>query len=430
MTAAAATDADTDTGTDADTGTEADTETSTGTDADTGTDAGTATGTGVDEGGDAAESSPDQAAVDAAVLVVADHPNTGKIERHYGPLAAVTRETTMVCVDGAEAVDGIRFVEAPDFGSRLVGIVTLFFVALAEAVRNDYDAFVSISLVPYGSYSLALGALTSTPVHLGIIGSDLDVHATAWYGPLARWAIRRFDSVSVPGTDHRERLVELGVVPTRCSILTNAVDVSHYRPSPTPVESEYDLVWVGRFAREKDPLLFVEALADLRARGVSCEAVMLGDGDLRPAVETAIRERGLTDVVTLTGWVDDPRAYYRRADVFVLTSSRDALPLTLVEAMATGLPAVVPPVGSVLDAAADGENALVVSDRTPAALAGAMADLLTDADRRDELGANATDVRDAYSYRAAREDWRRILGVLGCAVDGDSEGGDDGPCRQ
>lgn len=366
---------------------------------------------------DLVESVDDPAVVDADVLVVADHPNTGKIERHYGPLADVTRETTMVCVDGADAVDGIRFVEAPDFGNRLIGIVALFFVALGEVVRNDYDALVSISLVPYGSYSLVLGALTSTPVHLGIIGSDLDVHARAWYGPLARWAFRRFDSVSVPGTDHRERLVGHGVDPARCSILTNAIDVSHYRPPSTPVESEYDLVWVGRFAPEKDPLLFVEALADLRARGVEFEAAMLGDGDLGPAVETAIRQRRLTDAVTLTGWVDDPRAYYHRADVFVLTSSRDALPLTLVEAMATGLPAVVPPVGSVCDVAVDDENALVLPDRTPRTVARAMADLLSDSERRDRLGSNATDVRRAYSYRAAQEDWRRILGVLGCDVD-------------
>jgi glycosyltransferase involved in cell wall biosynthesis len=371
-----------------------------------------------DDGGSGAADRGDDDApdlVDAAVLVIADHPNSGKIERHYGPLADVTRETTMVCVDGGDPVDGIRFVEVPDLGSRLVGVVALFFLAAVEAVRNDYDAFVSISLVPYGSYSLVLGTLLSTPAHLGIIGADIDKHARAWYGPLVRWAFRRFDSVSVPGTDHRRRLVEMGVPADRAAVLANAIDVSHYRPPPSPVAAEYDFVWVGRFEAEKDPLLFVESLAALRERGVEFDAVMLGAGSLEGDVREALDRRGLSEAVTLTGWVDDPRTYYRRSRLFVLTSARDALPLTLIEAMATGVPAVVPDVGSVLDVAEEGENAAVVPERTPAAFAAAMADLAADPDRRARLGANATAVRSAYSYGVARDDWRRILDTLGCA---------------
>lgn len=352
-----------------------------------------------------AESTP---RTDARVLIVADHPNTAKIERHYGPLAAATRDTRMVCLDAPDDVEGIRFREVSYVGPRLVGIWLLFPVALWEAIRGEYDLLVSISLIPYGSYALLVGWLTRTPAHLGIIGADLDWHAEAWYGSAVRWAIRRFRSVSVPGRVHRRRLLALGVAPDRAHILHNAIDPDHYRPPPTR-HPTYDLLWLGRFAPEKDPTLFVEAVARLHETGHEVTAAMVGDGPLADDVRRAIDSHGLDEQVTCPGWVGDPRPYYVDSRLFVLTSERDASPLSVIEAMATGCPVVTPAVGSVTDAVVDGETGRVLTDRTPEAVAEAAVELLADSTERARLGANATRVREQYSYAAARDDWRAIL---------------------
>lgn len=361
---------------------------------------------------EAAGAEPGEQPAADSVLVVADHPNVGKIERHYGPLADVVGETTMVCIQGDRSVEGISFVEVPAPGHRLLGLPFLLLVGLLEAVRGEYDAVVSISLVPYGLFALLTGRLTATPVHLGIIGADIDSHARAWYGALPRAAFRRFDSVSVPGTTHVDRLVEAGVDPARVSVLTNAIDTAEYRPA-VAAEPEFDFVWVGRFSKEKAPLRFVEALAELDSRGRQFSAVMLGDGDRMPEVRREVDRRALSDRVALPGWVDTPVTYYRRARVFVLTSRRDALPLTLVETMATGLVPVVPPVGSVTDVAEHEFNAIVVEDRRATTLADGMERLLESSELRERLAEQAPGVRKTCSYAAARTDWREILGVLG-----------------
>lgn len=348
----------------------------------------------------------------SSVLVVADHPNPGKIERHYGPLADVVSTTTMVCIDGDRSVEGISFVEVPAPGHRLLGLPLLFLAGLFEALRGDYDAIVSISLVPYGLFGLLASRLTGTPVHLGIIGADIDEHARAWYGALPRAAFRRFDSLSVPGTTHVDRLVGAGVDPERVSVLTNAIDTEVFRPPDRQTDRDFDFVWVGRFSEEKAPLRFVEALAELDARGRRFSAVMLGDGDRMPEVRQAVDGHALDDRVALPGWVDAPVAYYHRSRVFVLTSRRDALPLTLVETMATGLVPVVPPVGSVTDVVDDEDNGLVVPDREPSTLADGMERLLEDHTLREQLAASAPGVRQTHSCAAAREDWQRILAVL------------------
>jgi glycosyltransferase involved in cell wall biosynthesis len=369
------------------------------------------------------DTATDAATTGASVLVVADHPNPEKIDRHYGPLADVAGETTMVCVDGAEAVEDIAFLEVPTFGYRLLGLPLIFLAALVEALRGDYDAVVSISLVPYGTFALLVGRLTGTPVHLGIIGADLDSHAAAWYGAVPRALFRRFDAVSVPGTAHVERLAAAGVDRERIAVLTNTVDAVTYRPPADDGERDVDFLWIGRFSDEKRPALFVEALARLRARGVEYTALMLGDGDRLDATRALAAELGVADAVEFTGWVDDPLAYYHRTRAYVLTSRREGVPLTLLEAMATGVVPVVPPVGSVPDVVADGRNGFVVDRPTPARLADALEAVLADDERRRKLADAATAVRETHSYDAAREDWRRILDIMG-AVDGKETRGD------
>lgn len=351
----------------------------------------------------------DSCSQDVRVLVV-----TGlghKNERHYGPLAAVAEKTTLVCLDPTDDIDNADYVQVPEIGPRILRVVLLFFVALYEGYRNEYDAVASISLLPYGLYALALKAVYGYPAHLGIIGIDLDHHAQQWYGAGPQWAFRRFDAVSVPGSDHAERLVECGVSPARIEILTNAIDIDRYRPVQDGVETDYDFVWVGRFGEEKDPIRFVRALAELDANGHEFTAAMVGDGQLRAEVIDEIERSGLADRVDLTGWVDDPRSYYRRSETFVLTSRRDALPLAMLEAMASGLAPIVPRVGSVPDVVTDGHNGLVVPNREPTSIAAAMERCL-DEEFREHIATNATAVRSSFSMDEASADWYRILSTL------------------
>ncbi|OIB57849.1 glycosyltransferase [Natrialba sp. SSL1] len=350
-----------------------------------------------------------------------------KNERHYGPLADVAGETTLVSLAPVEGVDAARNITVPQVGPRLLRVVLLFVVALFEARRNEYDAVASISLFPYGCYALGLKAIFGLPAHLGIIGIDLDHHATQRYGPLVRWLFRRFDVVSVPGSDHAARLERCGVPAERIARLTNPIDVDTYRPEAADTvdddsapddqdatDYDYDFAWVGRFGPEKDPHRFVAAMDVLESRRQNSEytAVMVGDGALHDEVAAHIRARGLEDTIELAGWVDDPIDYYRRSRAFVLTSERDALPLVLLEAMATGLAPVVPRVGSIPDAVADGENGIIVPDRQPETVAAAMERLLEKDELRRSHASAATEVRESFSMSRASTDWARILASM------------------
>ncbi|MFD1513228.1 glycosyltransferase [Halomarina rubra] len=353
---------------------------------------------------------------DAAVLVIAGlgiwvdgDPKVGKVETHVLPIAETADEVVYVCTGPVpEDGNGVEFHQLEPSRWKPLTLLRQFLAAMLLARRREFDLVASFSLVPYGLFALAVGALSRTPTHLGIIGSDLDVHAESSYGPAVQWLFRRFDVVSVSGSDFRTRLTAMGVPHERTFSVLHPVS-SDFADASVADDPTYDVLWLTRMSSEKDPLLFVEALAALRERGVSFTAALVGGGPLEAEVRRAVADRGLDDVVNVPGWANDPVEYYRDARVYVLTSEREMLPLSLVEAMLVGVPSVVPAVGAIPDVVDDGENGLLVADRTPAAYADAIERLLTDETERAEMARAATDVESRLSFEAVGETWAEVF---------------------
>ena len=111
------------------------------------------------------------------------------------------------------------------------------------------------------------------------------------------------------------------------------------------------LLWIGRFEREKDPMLALEALAAVRAAGVDAKLTMLGSGRLLKALAARTKVRGLTPFVELPGYAD-PLPYLARAELVLATSRYEGYGLAIVEALAAGVPVVSTDVGIAREAGA------------------------------------------------------------------------------
>ena len=172
----------------------------------------------------------------------------------------------------------------------------------------------------------------------------------------------------------------------------------------------YRLVTVGRLQAPKDPITLVRALAEVGRPG---EALIAGDGPDRPAVESEVRRLGLESVVRLAGELDDVGELLVAADLFVLSSRSEGLPLSILEAMAVGLPVVASSVGGVPELIVDGETGFLVPPGDSHALAAAIERLLDDAALRRRLGAagrsRVSEHFDLASARRAHLDLYRAL---------------------
>lgn len=160
----------------------------------------------------------------------------------------------------------------------------------------------------------------------------------------------------------------------------------------------------GRLHPQKDPATLLVAFARLRADRPGAVLWLLGDGALRGALETQAAALGLTGAVRFFGAQRDVAAHLAAADVFVLSSAWEGLPLGLLEAMAAGLPVVATAVGEVPALLGQG-GGLLVPPGDAAALAAAMAALAGDGARRAAAGAQARVAvaphLDAAAWRAA-----------------------------
>src|SRR5688572_6041663 len=122
---------------------------------------------------------------------------------------------------------------------------------------------------------------------------------------------------------------------------------------------------------EKNPVQLVEAIARLRATGRPARALMIGDGDMRAAVEARARELGVAGDVAITGFQPDVRPYVAACDTMVLCStSVETFSLAALEAMAMGKPVVLSELGGAAEMVFPGWNGYLFPPGDGNALAG------------------------------------------------------------
>lgn len=152
------------------------------------------------------------------------------------------------------------------------------------------------------------------------------------------------------------------------------------------------LVCVGRLCEQKGQLLLVQALAQLARRGIACDLVLAGDGEMRPEVEALIAQNGLQKQVRITGWISSAqvREELLAARAMVLPSFAEGLPVVIMEAMALCRPVLTTAVAGIPELVAAGEVGWLFPAGSVDALADAMAQCLdTPAAQLSAMGAAA-----------------------------------------
>jgi glycosyltransferase involved in cell wall biosynthesis len=240
--------------------------------------------------------------------------------------------------------------------------------------------------------------------------------AGAMWERLRRIAYPRTDRVIMLTSEGLEWLA--GAIPrARGVVIPNAV------PWPMPTgEPSLDpaafvppgmrlLLAVGRLAPQKGFDRAVAAFARVAREHPDWRFVVLGDGDDRAALEGQVAELGLAGRVALPGAAGNIAAWYRRADLFVMSSRFEGFPMTLAEALAHGCPAVSYDCDTgPRDLIADGVNGILVRPEGDIpALASALDRLMGHASAREAMAAAATEVRERYSMERILARWDLVL---------------------
>jgi glycosyltransferase involved in cell wall biosynthesis len=302
---------------------------------------------------------------------------TEEIRKHYG-------DCSIHVLDSYGKVGGIRMV--PYFLKCLVKLIWLCFTGRADVVH--------LNLAAHGSTLRKL--LLMRIAQLFRVPTLLHIHASKFIpfceslGPRARnlliSTLSRASCVVVIGQYWRRYIVDTLAVPAEIvTVIYNAVPLAAPLPPRDP-QAVCRIVALGLLGPRKGTPELLSALASPVMQDLEWTALIAGNGAVEESRCRAI-ELGIAGRVEIPGWVD-PAAVpeiLSSADVFVLPSHNEGLPVAILEAMAAGLPVITTPVGAIPELVGP-ETGVLVPAGSDAALAEALAQLIRNPTVRRGLG--------------------------------------------
>lgn len=178
-------------------------------------------------------------------------------------------------------------------------------------------------------------------------------------------------------------------------VVHNGIDISRYEPlsklaSTTEefqLESSRPVVGtIGSLTLHKGHIFLIDAIVKLRELGFVPQVLIVGDGPLRGELMAKVALHGLEEQVLLLGRKDNVSQILPHFDIFVLPSLREGFPITILEAMAAGLPVIATDVGGNREAIAHGETGLILPPADADALVSALRTMIENPEHAREMG--------------------------------------------
>lgn len=288
-------------------------------------------------------------------------------------------------VDGIEVLR-IRSLRRASYSASMPAMAAYillgFWHGLAHIRRFRPDLLHVHFALPAGALAWALSIVTGLSyvltAHLGDVPGGVPEKTDHWFRFLLPFTPPIWKRASrVTAVSRYTRQLALRHYPVPIYVVFNGVEIGRTGTLQRQPDRQPQIAFAGRFVPQKDPLLIVRALADLRDLDWHC--VLLGDGELFEAVQTEIHTQGLDERFTLTGWVtpEEVLAQFSRSDILFMPSLSEGLPVVGVQALASGLAVVASDIGGFLDIVDEGQNGFLAPPGQQAAFADALRKLLT-----------------------------------------------------
>ncbi len=311
---------------------------------------------------------------------------------------------------------------------------------LARLLRGENIAVLHTHLFEPGLVGRPAAWLAGTPAVI-----THEHGKTLWKKPhhhlFERLALLRTDMRIVVSEDIRKiRAQREGTPESKMVLIENAVDPEGFHVDGATraalrrhlgVEDCFVVGSVGRLVPAKNYDLFLAVAHDLLEKNPRMKFMLVGDGSLREELETRARDLGIEDNVLFLGNRTDIPELLAAMDLYLITSAREGLPISLVEAMLAARPIVSTAVGGIPEVLAAPGTGVLVAEGDRAAIVEAVLALADDADRREALGRAArAEARRRYSPAVVLEKLDRLYTAVlegkGIAVGGGAGGAGQG----
>ena len=286
----------------------------------------------------------------------------------------------------------------PIFIPEIVGVATFTprdvkaLAKLFRLIRKERPQIVHTHTAKAGFVGRLAARLAGVPIILHTYHGHV-LHG--YYSPLKTWLLRRMervlgyfsDCIIAVGEQVKQDLVSYGVAsPEKITVIPLGFDLQpflncekyrgEFRGELGLNDGARLIGIVGRIFPIKNHRLFLDSAVEVASQEPACRFVIVGDGALRPEMERHASELGIADKVIFTGWRRDLPRIYADLNALVISSDNEGTPVSVIEALASGVPVVGTNVGGVPDLITDGKTGYLVPPRDPGELAKAVLRLI------------------------------------------------------
>ena len=291
------------------------------------------------------------------------------------------------------------------------------FARIANYVRQNNIDVIHTQLTPANILGRLTGKALGVPVISTLQNVPQSLSATRpdrlWLDRLT--AVYMTDEL-VAVADHvrREYLHEWKLPSQRIKVIYNTVPLDKFKHIPEkPIRSEWSgspvIMNIARLVPNKAQDMLIEAARIVLAKHPNAQFVLVGEGNERERLLHLIRSYGIEKQVVLTGLRHDIPELLAQADLFVLSSRHEGLPLSAVEAMAAGRPVVVTDVGGNRELVTSGVNGLIMPSGDSVRFATALIEMIEQPERRLAYGRAAREfVSRQFAIQTIAEQYEEL----------------------
>jgi N-acetyl-alpha-D-glucosaminyl L-malate synthase BshA len=300
----------------------------------------------------------------------------------------------------------------------LTYLISLFFNLIILVRRYDIDVIHAHHTIPTGFVGVIIAKIMRRPIVITAHLMDITTHG-ADVGPLenikdfeSNFIFRRLiiftlnssNKIIAVSADLANKIELMGIDNKKISILRNAVDVNKFKPlKNTELRNNFNIseediliLFIGHLEAFKGIYELIDAFCKVKGKINNLKLMIIGEGHEEQKVKEKVSELELDNFIIFTGKISPEviQNFYQMADIFVLPSYTEGLPLVVIEAMACGLPVIVSNVGGIPEIVRDGENGFIIQPKERGKLAIKLEILANDPNLREKYGKKSIQIID------------------------------------
>jgi len=257
-------------------------------------------------------------------------------------------------------------------------------VQLVHIHSSSYASFFRKSVF------VLLAKLWRRPVLFHIHGSRFHTFYQQALLPIKMWirlTLNLVDRIIVLSESWRNRIAQMGTH-SAITVLKNPVECANLEPNPNPHSNgQFTILFLGELSKRKGIFDLLDIAAELLRNVPTVKFILAGNGNLSQ-IQQIIEAEGLEDYFLLPGWISsaERQCYFHQADLFILPSYDEGLPVAILEAMACGLPVVSTTAGGIPELVENGVNGILVPPGDKTALKQAIISMIQNDPLRRQVG--------------------------------------------